>query len=68
MPSLPLSYVSPPCINAVYGARIGPSADTSMDETFVNATYAIMNRSVSPGISHGSGDTYESTGEPLCMP
>ena len=42
MPSLALSYVRPPCMNAVYGARIGPSADSSIDAPPTKAPAAMM--------------------------
>ena len=56
-PYLADSYVSPPCMNAVYGSRIGPSAESSIDEPPVKAPAAITTGSSYPGISHGSGIT-----------
>ena len=52
----------------VYGSRIGPSADSSIDAPCMNAPAAMMTGQSYPGMGHGSGVTNESTGAPDCMP
>ena len=50
-------------MNAVYGSRIGPSAESSIDAPPTNAPAAMTTGSAYPGIAHGSGETWESTGD-----
>ena len=45
-PILPVFQVRPPCIQTAYGSRIGPSADSSIDEPRVKAPAAIITSSL----------------------
>ncbi len=47
---------------------MGPSADSSMEEPDTKAPAAMITWESYPGISHGSGVTWLSTGAPAWIP
>ena len=57
IPSFAWYHVSPPWKYTAYGGRMGPSAESSMEEPCTNAPAAITTSESYPGIAQGTGVT-----------